>query len=143
MPAYDPNKHIVSFGAITLYGPSMGTDEWINIVRESPAWEDAVGVDGEVTYSKINDDRATVTLTVMQSSVINDALTAHYNLDRRTPGGIGTRPFLMQDLNGTTRIFAEQARLVKSPDQTRGRTVGEVKWEFRLAQIIEAHGGNL
>jgi hypothetical protein len=143
MPAFDPNRHIVTFGPISLYGVSMGKDEWINVARESPAWEDDVGVDGAVTFSKINDDRATVTLTLMQSSAINDQLSAHYNLDRSTPGGVGARPFTMTDLNGTTKIFAEEARLVKAPDQSRARKVGEVKWEFRLAQIKEFHGGNL
>lgn len=143
MPAYDPNRHMVSFGNILLYGAGMGKDEWINAARESAAWEDDVGVDGEVTFSKINDNRMTVTLTLMQTSQLNDALSAHYNADRATPGGIGTRTFNMTDLNGTTKIFAEQSRLTKSPDQVRARKAGETKWEFRLANVKEFHGGNI
>ena len=138
---YDPLNHIVQFGEIML-DSGWGPDEWIKVEHQSPAWEDDVGVSGEVQRSKINDHRGTVTITLLQTSRKNDALSAHYNLDRATPGGIGAKPFLLMDLGGTTLISADQAWLQKAPDQTRARKAGTTEWQIRLAYMVEHHGGN-
>lgn len=138
---YDPANHTVIFGAINI-DSGFGKDTWIEVVFESAGWEDDVGVDGEVTRSKINDARATARITMMASSKLNDRLTAHYHADRATPGGLGAKPFLLKDNGGTTKVAAEQAWIQKQPDQTRTRKAGEVVWEIRLANAVAFHGGN-
>ncbi len=141
MATYDPNQHMISFGAIVL-DSGFGPDTFITVNRESPAWEDEAGVNGNVQRSKINDDRGTVEITMQQTSKKNDQLTAHYQLDRATPGGIGAKPFLLLDLNGTTKIFTEEAWLSESPPVERARVAGVSVWKIRLAKIVELHGGN-
>lgn len=138
---YDAANHTVTFGPIIMEG-GFGPDTFIEVSRESPAWSDEVGVDGEVTRSKTNDDRATATLTLMQSSKNNDLLSAAYNLDKSTKGGTGAVPFTLVDHGGTTKIDAFEAWLQKSPDQSRARAIGATAWEIRLASIKEFHGGN-
>lgn len=139
--SYDINNHSAVFGAIPI-NSGFGPDTVFEVKRESAAWDDDAGADGEVTRSKNADDRATCMVTLMQSSRINDLLSAHYVLDRVTPGGIGAKPFLLKDNGGTTLLFGEQAWLKKSPDQTRAKKVGQVVWEIRIAKLIEFHGGN-
>lgn len=138
---YDAANHVLTYGAIILKN-GWGKDNFVKVVRQTPAWSDEVGVAGEVTRSKGNDDRATVTVSLMQSSRENEALSAAYLLDKNTPGGNGAVPFTFMDLGGTTKIAAGEAWLQKSPDQSRARAVGECDWEIRLAAIIEFHGGN-
>lgn len=142
MPSYDPSNHRLIFGAVIIEPESFGPDEFINIRRESAAWEDEVGVGGHVTRSKIMDDRATAQVTVMMTATVNDRLSAAYNLDRITPGGIGPKPFLLQDLGGATKVFAEKAWIQKAPDHVRGRKIAGHTWEIRLEAIKEFHGGN-
>lgn len=137
---YDADQVNISLAGIPLSGYADG--EFLRIERESNAFDDVVGTDGEVTRSKTNDDRATATVRLMQSSGSNDLLSVLYNSDKNTPGGVGVGPFLARDAQGRAIFTAEKAWIAKAPNVVFDRTATEREWVIRMATIIEFHGGN-
>ena len=137
---YDPDQVSVSIAGIPVSGFADG--EFISVERDSPAFDDVVGTDGEVTRSKTNDDRATVTFKLMQSSPSNDLLSVAHNLDKNVPGGVGVGPFMLRDAQGTTLLVAEKAWIKSHPKGSWDRTAKERAWEIRCAKLIEHNGGN-
>lgn len=138
---YDPDQISINVAGIPVSGYADG--EFITVENESPGFEDVVGTDGEVTRSKTNDRRATVTLKLMQSSPTNDLLSALHNLDLNTPGGVGVGPFLLRDKNGTTLLLAEKSWIQKMPDGSWDRTAKERSWVIRCASLTSHHGGQI
>jgi hypothetical protein len=138
---YDPDQVSVSVAGIPLSGFADG--EFVTVEFESPAFEDVAGTDGEVTRSKSNDGRATITVKLMQSSPVNDLLSTLHNLDKSTPGGVGVGPFMLRDAQGTTLLVAEKAWIQKAPDGSWDRTAKERAWVIRCASLTAHHGGNV
>jgi hypothetical protein len=136
---YDPDQIFISLAGIPLSGWADG--EFCRIERENPSFEDVVGTDGEVTRSKTNDERATVTLRLMQSSPSNDLLSALHLSDKNTPGGVGVGVLLIQDLQGTSVFTAEKSWISKEPDVSYDRTPTEREWIIRVAKLVSNHGG--
>jgi hypothetical protein len=137
---YDPDQVHVSMNGIPLSGFADG--EFVTVETESATFEDVAGTDGEVTRSKTNDGRATVTVKLMQSSPSNDLLSVLHNLDKSTPGGVGVGPLFIRDAQGTTLVWAEKAWIQKVPDGSWDRTAKERSWVIRCANLISHHGGN-
>jgi hypothetical protein len=140
LKVYDPDQIRVNLAGLPLSGWADG--EFVRIERESDAFDDVVGTDGEVTRSKTNDHRATVTLRLMQSSDSNDLLSSLYNLDRNSPNGAGVGPLLIRDAGGRSLFVAEKAWIRRPPDVVFDRTATEREWVIRCANLIETHGGN-
>ena len=63
--------------------------EFLRVEQEADDFTDVAGTDGEVTRSKTNDRRATITVLLMQTSSGNQALSALSNVDREAPNGAG------------------------------------------------------
>jgi hypothetical protein len=137
---YDPDQVSVSLGGIPITGWADG--EFVTIERESDAFSDVVGTDGEVTRSKTNDDRATIVFKLMQSSSSNILLSALYNLDKNTPAGAGVGPLMVRDAQGTSLYVAEKAWISRAPSVSFDRTATSREWTIRCAKLVEVHGGN-
>jgi len=138
---YSGDQIFVSFFGLPLGGWADG--EFVRIERENPAFEDVVGTDGEVTRYKTMDERATVTIRTMQSSPVNDQLSALHNSDKNTPGGVGVGALLIQDLQGTFVSTAEKAWISKEPDVSFDRAPTEREWVIRVARLVTVHGGSV
>jgi hypothetical protein len=136
----DADQWSISIAGIPISGYADG--EFLRIERESPAFEDVAGTDGEVTRSKTNDHRATITIRLMSSSSSNDPLSALYNSDRNTPGGAGVGAFMARDAQGRAIFVAEKAWIAEPPNVSLDRTATEREWVIRCANLIETHGGN-
>lgn len=134
---YNANDVFCSFAALPVDG--WGDGDFISIEREAPLTEDMAGVDGEVTISRIHDNRATVTLTLQQSSPMNDALSA---LMQAQGKGVNVGEFFLEDHAGTSTFAAESAWIQTPPNATFGRTAGTRDWVLRVAKLQEWHGGN-
>lgn len=115
-----------------IRGPEMDSDAIV----------DVVGTDGEVTISKSNDRRATFTIRVMQTSDLNDVLSALYNLTLSSPGIAGVGPFHMRDRQGRTKHQAPSCWIAKPPDGSWDRTAGVREWKIRVDQLDRFDGGN-
>lgn len=137
---YSADQVLVSVAGIPLQGFADG--EFLTISFTSDHFESVAGADGEVTRSKTNDNRATVTVKLMQTSDSNDLLSALYNTDRKFPNGAGVGAFLVQDFNGRSLFAASECWIRKVPDISFDRTATEREWTFEIANLEYFQGGN-
>jgi hypothetical protein len=142
MKTYDPKRYDLVLGGVRLnQGLADGT--WITVEGMSPGFTSKVGVDGEVTRARMHDRRATVRLTVMQTSAVNDLLSRQYLDDRNgNENGRGVASFLLQDRAGTTVVQASKAYIADDPDVTLSAEAETREWVIELADAEMFHGGN-
>lgn len=141
MKVYDPDQMSLSVGGIAVE-KGFADGEFLRIEQEADDFEDVAGTDGEVTRSKTNDRRATVTFILMQSAEANDLLSALSNLDRNTPNGAGVGPLLIRDRSGRAIYTAEKSWIRRPPDASFDRTATSREWTVRCADLIRTDGGN-
>lgn len=137
---FDPDQVAISFAGGQLQGFADG--EFITVEQLSDGFNDVVGTDGEVARSKSNDQRATITVKLLQTSSSNLFLSGVHNLDLNAPNGAGVGAFLMQDLQGNTIVAGQQAWIVKFPDASMDRTPKSREWQIRVAVVSRVEGGN-
>jgi hypothetical protein len=137
---YDPDQVTIVVAGIPCKGWADG--EFCRIEYETDAFSDVCGTDGEVTRSKSNDGRATVTLRLMQTSPTNALLSALHSSDLNAPGGIGVGPFLLIDGSGATTHAAEKCWIAMAPNSVWDRTPTEREWKIRCAKLVGLEGGN-
>ena len=138
---YDSNQVQVSFSGIPVQGYADG--DFLTIAMETPAFTSVVGTDGEVSRSKSNDLRATITITLMSTSITNDLFSAIYTADLAADGGAGVGGLQVVDVNGTSLFTAGNAWITKIPDVTYGREASERSWELQCDKLVAFQGGNL
>lgn len=135
-----PDLVDISMAGFPISG--FGPDSKISVEAEAETFGDAKGVDGDVTRIRMNESRATATITLMQSSPSNDVLTQLHNRDLRSPNGAGIGPFVLRDRSGTTVIRARRAWIQAWPTTDFGSEVGTREWQIRLADTQWHVGGN-
>lgn len=141
---YDPKRYAISFAGILLNkGVSDGT--LLTIASVTPGFSSKVSVDGPVTRTRSHDKRKTATLTLMQSSEVNDRLSALYNADRdpAQPNGRGVGAFRVQDLSGTTVLTCSKAWISDDPDLTLEATASTREWTFELSEVVDPIHGSV
>jgi len=137
---YDAAQNTTIIAGIPISGFAEGS--MIEIEYNSDAFELKIGVDGEGTRSRTNDNSAKITLSLMSSSSANDALSALHNLDKNSANGDGIGPLLIKDGSGNHLAAAETAWIVKDPTVEFGREVGERKWVLETDSLKQLVGGN-
>jgi hypothetical protein len=133
------NVNIVVGGINIESGRNEGT--FLRIENESDDYGDVRGASGEVTRYSLNDNRAKVTLTLMQASESNAALSALRTMDKLSKNGAGIVPFLVLDKNGTTMYEGEQCWIQKPPDAEYGVEPGTREWPIRVANLRRFEAG--
>ena len=137
---FDPQGTVIYLAGITMSGFADG--EFLTYERMSDGFNDVVGSDGEVCRSKSNDRRVKCTIKLLQSSLINLALSTLHNTDLNAPNGAGVGAWLHQDLQGNTLVSAQQAWITKFPDGSWDRTPKMREWVVMLADAQQVEGGN-
>lgn len=138
MKVYDADQVTVSFAGVLMQGYADG--EFCSIEMDSKGFEDVVGTDGEVTRSKTGDNRATVTVKLLQSSLTNAELSILHNLDLSAPNGAGVGALLINDRGGSFTYRAARAWISKAPDVTLDRQATTREWEFRCEKLVRFDG---
>ena len=138
---YDANEVTIFIAGIPI-DSGFGDGEFLRIEQDSDDFTDVVGTDGEVTRSKTNDRRATITLILMQSSSGNAVLSALNLLDKKVGNGAGVGPFLVRDKQGTSLYSASKCWIAKPPNAAFGREAGPREWKVRVADLERLDGGN-
>jgi hypothetical protein len=138
---YDPNEVSIVVCGIPITG-GFAEDTFIEISQDSNDFDDVVGADGDVTRSKTNDRRATITLTLMQSSEANALLSALSNIDRKQSNGAGVGPLMIKDNQGTALFAGEKSWIAKPPDAAFAKKAGPRAWTIRVADLERFDGGN-
>lgn len=128
------------YGEIEMQG--FAQDAAISVEHDEDDWSLVVGVDGEGTRSKTSNASATITVSLMQSSPVNDLLSAARILDNTTPGGTGGKALLIKDNSGTTIFSAETAWIQKAPTAELSREATTREWVFRTDNLVANHGSN-
>lgn len=128
---YDPKNFVASMAGLRLEG--FSEDSMVKITFTSPTFESVVGADGQVTRVRIHDSRATVAVSVMQSSDANRVLSTLLKRDKNSPNGAGIGTFVATDLNGGQLVHAQSAWVKGYPEQEFGKKVNARVWEIELA----------
>lgn len=136
---YDPKRVVIAFGAIIFSGFADGT--FITIAGNGDKFEKRKGSDGSVDRINKNSNDYSVTTTLMQSSLTNDALSAALIVDQLDNSG--KAPLSVKDLNGTSLFFAAQAWIAKDPDDEEGDSLGNREWRIDTGIADKFTGGNL
>lgn len=140
MKVYDADQISISVAGIPLSGFADG--EFVTLSYESDLFSDVSGTDGEVTRSKTNDRRATLTVKLMQTSDSNDFLSALFNADDRAANGAGVGAFMLRDRSGRAVYSASECWVSKPPDVSFDREATEREWTFRIAKLEYFTGGS-
>ena len=133
---YDATEVDISFAGIPITG-GFADGEFVRIERETEAFGVVVGTDGEVTRNSNNDDRATVTVILMQSSESNAVLRGLVNADKNTPGGSGIGALLINSSRNDGGLLHEGAEswIMTPPDHSYDREATSREWQFRVAKL--------
>jgi hypothetical protein len=137
---FDPNKVIITWGPIIMTGFAEGT--FMNITRsKGNLFDKSTGADGSVDRINKNATDFTITVTLKQTSLSNDLLSAAFLLDISL--NTGKFPFVVKDLLGTTTFFAAQAWISKDPDPDFADALSTRAWTFDTGPGTNVHGGNI
>lgn len=141
LKVYDANEVTINVAGIPI---ESGYDdgEFLRIEQESEDFIDKVGTDGEVTRSKTNDRRATISIILMQSSLGNALLSGLNNIDHLAGNGAGVGPLLVRDRQGTALYAAAECWISKPPDVSFDREPTAREWTLRCASLERFDGGN-
>jgi hypothetical protein len=140
MKVYDADQVSLVI-AENLIESGYADGEFVRIEQESDDFTDYVGTDGEVTRSKTNDRRATITVILAQTSAGNSLLSSMSNLDRNAPNGAGVGSFLLRDRQGNTVYSAEHCWVAKPPNATFDRAATTREWKLRCDKLERFDGG--
>lgn len=137
MPNYNSKQVSISLGGVALTG--FGDDSMVSIEWDTDITTDAVGVDGFVTASKTNDNRATATVMLKESSPSNAVLATFLATRLEGDDAIGVVPFAMEDTISGELVVAAEAWVLKPPNTEKGREASDREWTIRLADAQYAH----
>lgn len=138
---YDADQVTFSFANQPI-DSGFADGEFIRVEQETDAFTDKVGTDGEVSRSKTNDNRATVTLLLMSTSSGNALLSALHRADKLAPNGAGVGVLAIKDLQGSTLHLAPRAWITKMPDASYDRESTTREWVFRTDNMDSNIAGN-
>jgi len=136
---YDPKKVILTVGGTPINGYADGT--FISVERENDTFTKQSGADGQVARAKTNDKTGMLTVTLQQTSLSNDTLSAIMKLDETT--GNGVVPISLTDKRGTTKMIAAQGWIRKPPVIEEAKEVSSREWTIDLANMEVFVGGNI
>lgn len=137
---YSADEVTVGLGPILVDG--YGDGEFVRIEHNQPTFGLKVGTDGKGTRFKFLDRSAKITITVMQSSSANDALSTLHEGDRSAPNGAGIVPLYIRDGSGRALYTAAEAWISEPPKPAFGREPGAREWVVECTELERFDGGN-
>jgi hypothetical protein len=135
---FDINRFVFTFGTVVASGFAPGTFVTIDFV--APLFVETQGTDGEVCRVLRNKYMAKINLSLMQSSHVNDMLTAILAAD--VAGNIPVPLFITDNL-GTYKGTATQCWISKQPKVEFGDETKTREWEITAASYIANVGGSI
>lgn len=137
MAEWDPTRFVVTVGALTISEYAAGT--FIKAAYNNDLYSLTMGADGAGCRVRSADESGTFEITLLSSSMSNDALAALALLDRQSAQGIV--PVQVKDKNGTAVASAANAWIKKPADLERAKELGEVTWTFETPKLKLLTGG--
>ena len=141
LKVYDANQVSIIVGNI-LIEEGYDDGEFLTIEYDEDSYIHKVSTDGMGTRSKTNNDAATVTIKLIQSSPANDGLTALWTLDRNANNGAGVVPLLINDKSGRSVYTALECWIQKQPDISFDREATVREWTIKVNALVPYTAGN-
>lgn len=141
MKTYDPKRFTLVFAGINL-NKGLADGTFFKATPMAPRFSSKSGVDGEVVRSRKHDKRRSIEFTTMQTSEVNDRLSAILDTDANSENGEGVGSFLLMDRNGTT-VMEGAAYVAQDPDLELAAEAGTRVWKLELVDETNVvHGSN-
>lgn len=134
---YDPKQVTLIFGIDIITGFTSGT--FIDIGFNNPVATTVPGINAP-SRALSSDNTGTCIITLDQTSLSNDTLTAAYIVDRAS--GTGVLPLTVKDGSGRTINFSETSWIEIVPRQTFGNEVSTREWTIGIGDLDVFVGGN-
>ena len=135
---FDPKDVTITWGTHLISGFA---EEKVSISYQDDAFDLAIGCDGEASRVRKNNNSATITVTLQQTSPSNDFLSLMALADRVS--SLGVLPFTLIDYSGNTKCFAPSAYLTKTPDMSLSNTNQTIQWVFITDNLGWHIGSNM
>jgi len=135
---YDPLKITVLLGTHIASGFADGT--FVTANRSNQTWTVSRGASGESARAKSNDKSGTIEITLMQTSLTNDFLSAQMLLDESSLSS-GKFPFTLIDSHGTTVLAATEAWVQQPASVEYGKEMSDRVWTIESGDIDFFVGG--
>jgi len=129
LKTHDLEQIFATLGGYRIGG--WGETGGIVFERASDVIEDSVGASGEVTVSRLNDNRVYATITCRANSETAKVLGQLWRAQQAQPT-ITPLPFLSIDNNTGSEISDQYAVFKSVPIASQERTVGELEWVLLL-----------
>ena len=133
---YNPKDISIIVGGFVMSGFS---DDKVRVFRESDAWTDEAGADGEVVRYATNDKRGEIEITLLQTSSSNLTLTTMAKADELS--GAGTIPVIVKDNRGSDLHVAPTSWIVKIPEAKYSKSGNVRVWRIRTDNLQMDLGG--
>lgn len=142
----DPARYVLTVHGVPIVLPA--TDTFYEFTFETDQVSDEVGGQGDVVRCITRDMRATLKVTLMQTSPSNDFLSSRVSQDLNangpaSTGGYAVAASSLADLNGTTVIDGEETWVMKYADAQFGNKPNTRVWSIRFARAVVNIGGNV
>jgi len=135
---YNAKQVSVIVGTRVLTG--FAEDAMVTVERDEDSWTKQVGVDGETTRSRSNNNGGKVTIQLMQTSDDNDFLSGINQADEVSANGV--LPITVRDQNGRTLCFSPSGWIMKPPSSEFNREATGREWVIDCAELAMFTGGN-
>jgi hypothetical protein len=140
LKTYYPDQVALVAAGVPCSGFMDGT--FITVEYNEEAFALTTGVDRESCRTRLNDNSARFTFTLMQTSDSNALLSALHTLDKNSPNGDGIAPSFVKDNSGTTLAAAETSWIVKSAPIVYAKEVQGREWVVETDFLTDLVGGN-
>lgn len=133
---YDPTKVILNIGGYVISGVKS-----VSVTPNAPAFKVVKGIRGVNTRVFNRDTSAEMTITLLQTSISNDVLSAIIFADKtyRT----GRLEISLTDAGGTTLIASDEGFVEELPAVQFGRELSDRTWKICMLSTRNALvGGN-
>lgn len=142
LKVYNGDEVTIAVGPVII-DSGYADGEFVRIEQDSDDTEDTAGTDGEVTVSRTNDRRGTITIMLMQTADANQGLSILSNLVKTSPKMAGAIvPSVVRDQNGLGLWSGENTWVRRPPDPSFDRTPTSREWQVRVAHLVRNDGGN-
>jgi hypothetical protein len=135
---FDIRKCLILAGPHILQGFADG--EAFSLELDDDLYQKQAGADGDIARARRHGQAGNGKISLMQTSVSNDVLSAFAALDRLSNAGVF--PLTVKDLLGTTTAFAAYAWIKKPPALALGKELATREWMLDLANTELFIGGN-
>lgn len=136
---YDPKAVFMSYGPVPLGDFAEGS--FITCEADQDDYRTERGTDGMCDFVRNIGRTFTVTASIIQTSAVNDLLSAMRVSD--FTANTGTWPLIIKDLQGLSLQFFPQSRIIAPPSISYGDTTSAREWRFKCINGDMFVGGTL